>query len=75
MYGIRNRIFTKYKDLNDRMNHPPPKTTPSIWRKMVHKWDDLNCVETSAKNKENQEKSELAATAVQYLWPSTYMMR
>ncbi|CAI0561126.1 unnamed protein product [Linum tenue] len=31
--------------------------------------ETFNKMETSDNNKENQEKSELAATAVQYLWP------
>ncbi|CAI0431998.1 unnamed protein product [Linum tenue] len=52
MYGLRDRIFKKYKDLNQRMNHPPPQISPSIWREM----------EMSEKNKGNREKSELAAT-------------
>ncbi|CAI0430531.1 unnamed protein product [Linum tenue] len=52
MYCLRDMIFTKYKDLNERMNHPPPQISPSIWREM----------EMSDKNKGNREKSELAAT-------------
>ncbi|CAL1407645.1 unnamed protein product [Linum trigynum] len=62
MYGLRDRIFKKYKDLNQRMNHPPPQISPSIWREKVQKLTYPNWVEMSDKNKGNQEKSELAAT-------------
>ncbi|CAL1402874.1 unnamed protein product [Linum trigynum] len=62
MYGLRDRIFKKYKDLNQRMNHPPPQISPSIWREMFQKWTNPNWVEMSDKNKGNREKSELAAT-------------
>ncbi|CAI0381840.1 unnamed protein product [Linum tenue] len=62
MYGLRDQIFKKYKDLNQRMNHPLPQISPSIWRKMVQKWTNPNWVEMSDKNKGNREKSELAAT-------------
>ncbi|CAL1401345.1 unnamed protein product [Linum trigynum] len=62
MYGLRDPIFTKYKDLNERINHPPPQISPSIWMEMVQKWTDPNWVEMSDKNEENREKSELAAT-------------
>ncbi|CAI0627317.1 unnamed protein product, partial [Linum tenue] len=37
--------------------------------------ETFNDMEMSDKNKENREKSELAATAVQHRWPSTYMKR
>ncbi|CAI0545625.1 unnamed protein product [Linum tenue] len=57
MYGLRDQIFKKYKDLNQRMNHPPPQISPSIWREMLQKWTNPNWV-----NIGNREKSELAAT-------------
>ncbi|CAL1411108.1 unnamed protein product [Linum trigynum] len=62
MYGLRDWIFKKYKDMNQRINHPPPQISPSTWREMVQKWTNPNWVEMSDKNKGNREKSELVAT-------------
>ncbi|CAN1236934.1 hypothetical protein LINGRAPRIM_LOCUS1784 [Linum grandiflorum] len=62
MYTLRHGVFSKYKSLKDRYEHPPENITPTIWRQMVDKWSTDKWAEKSVQNKDNRSNSGLKGT-------------